>query len=129
MIYYTTVVTEIGVEVADLLDGGVLILYAHGAPPALAEVSVMHQVQDEILGPKPSVGSTITLGNLRTTVTAIGDTAWHKVKELGHVVINFNGSATAERPGEICVQPIVPELVKSILVRGCMVSVEDSCSF
>jgi glucitol/sorbitol PTS system EIIA component len=125
MIYYRTVVTEIGEEVADLLDGGVLILYAHGAPPALAEVSVLHQVQDEIMGHKPSVGSTIKLGDLQTKVTAIGDTAWHKVKELGHVVINFNASAIAERPGEMCVQTIDPELVKSALVRGCMVVVED----
>jgi PTS system glucitol/sorbitol-specific IIA component len=125
MIYYRTVVTEIGEEVADLLDGGVLILYAHGVPAALAEVSVMHQVQDEIVGHTPSVGSTIKLGGLQTTVTAIGDSAWHKVKELGHVVINFNASATAERPGEMCVQAIDPVLVKSALVKGCLVVVED----
>jgi len=125
MIYYRTVVTEIGEEVADLLDGGVLILYAHGAPPALADVSVLHQVQDEIIGHKPPVGSIIKLGDLQTKVTAIGDTAWHKVKELGHVVINFNASSTAERPGEMCVHPIDAELLKSALVRGCVVVVED----
>lgn len=125
MIYYRTAVTEIGEEVPDLLDGGVLILYAHGAPPALAEVSVLHQVQDEIMGQMPSVGSIIKLGDLQTTVTAIGDTAWHKVRELGHVVINFNASATAERPGEICVETIDSELVKAALVRGCLVTVED----
>ena len=44
MIYYSTTVTAIGEEVADLLEGGVLILYADGAPPALAEVSVQHLV-------------------------------------------------------------------------------------
>ncbi len=124
MICYITAVTEVGEEVADLLDGGVLILYAHGAPPALAEVSVLHKVQDAIVGHMPSVGSKIKLGNLQTTVTAIGDTAWHKVKELGHVVINFNASATAERPGEICVEAIDPELVKAALVRGCLIAVE-----
>jgi len=125
MIYYRTAVTEIGEEVADLLDGGVLILYAHGAPPALAEVSVMHQVQDEVIGHTPSVGSTVRLGDLQTTITAIGDTAWLKVKELGHVVINFNASAKAERPGEICVEAIDPEQVKAAMVRGCLIVVES----
>lgn len=125
MIYYRTVVTEVGEEVADLLDGGVLILYAHGAPPALAEVSVMHQVQDEAVGQTPSIGSVVRLGELKTTVTAIGETAWHKVRELGHVVINFNASTTAERPGEICVQALDSESVKAVLTQGCVLVVED----
>lgn len=125
MIYYRTVVTEVGEEVADLLDGGVLILYAHGVPAALAEVSVMHQVQDEAVGHIPSVGSIIRLGDLQTRVTAIGATAWHKVKELGHVVINFNASASAERPGEMCVEALDPELVKASMIRGCLVLIQD----
>lgn len=125
MIYYRTVITEIGEEVADLLDGGVLILYAHGAPPALAEVSVLHTVQEEMVGYSPSVGSVIKLGDLETKITAIGDTAWLKVKELGHVVINFNASNTAERPGEICVNAINPELVKATVTTGCQIIVED----
>lgn len=125
MIYYRTVLTEIGEEVADLLDGGVLILYAHGAPPALAEVSVMHTVQEEMVGYSPSVGSVVKLGDLETKITAIGDTAWLKVKELGHVVINFNASSTAERPGEICVNAINPELVKATVVTGCQIIVQD----
>ena len=124
MIYYRTVLTEIGEEVADLLDGGVLILYAHGAPPALAEVSVMHIVQEEMIGYSPSVGSIIKLGDLETKITAIGDTAWLKVKELGHVVINFNASETAERPGEICVDAIAPDLVKEVVITGCQIIVE-----
>ncbi len=125
MIYYRTVVTEVGEEVTDLLDGGILILYAHGAPPALAEVSVMHQVQDEVFGHTPSVGALIKLGNLQTRITAIGDTAWNKIKELGHIVINFNASTSAERPGEMCVHAVDTELIKSAVVKGCMVVVED----
>lgn len=124
MIYYRTVLTEIGEEVAELLDGGVLILYAHGAPSALAEVSVMHIVQEEMVDYSPSVGSVIKLGDLETKITAIGDTAWLKVKELGHVVINFNASDTAERPGEICVDAIAPDLVRAAVITGCQIIVE-----
>lgn len=123
MIYYRTLVTEIGEEVPNLLDGGLLVLYAHGAPRALAEVSVQHEVQDEAIGYTPSVGASIQIGGLSTRISAIGETAWHKVRELGHVVLNFNGAGTAERPGEICVDPIDLVQVRSRMVRGCQIVV------
>lgn len=105
MIYYSTTLTAIGEEVNDLLDGGVLILYADGAPAALAEVSVQHRVTVNVPLVAPPVGARITLGDLTTRVSAVGSSAWDKVRDLGHVVINFNGALNAERPGEICVEP------------------------
>lgn len=122
MSYYSTSVTAVGEEVADLLDGGVLILYADGAPQALAEVSIQHQVQEEVPGFVPAVGHQIVLGPLTTRITAIGDTAWKKVKDLGHVVLSFNGSSVAERPGEICVEPIDADAVKTVVVKGCLIA-------
>lgn len=124
MIFYRTVVTAVGDEVADLLDGGVLVLYADGAPPALAEVSVLHQVQDEIVGHTPSVGDALNLGSVHTRITSVGESAWRKVKELGHVVINFNGAPNAERPGEICVEPADLEIVKAIITKNCVITFE-----
>src|SRR6218665_58331 len=59
MIYYSTTVTGIGAEVPDLLDGGVLILYADGAPPALAEISVQHRVDGALPTPAPPVAAAI----------------------------------------------------------------------
>ena len=38
-----TRVTAIGPEVADLAESGVVILFADGSPPELAEVSVLHK--------------------------------------------------------------------------------------
>ena len=40
-VFLKTRVTEIGPEVADLAEGGVVILFADGSPPELAEVSVL----------------------------------------------------------------------------------------
>ncbi|MDR6423106.1 PTS system glucitol/sorbitol-specific IIA component [Paraburkholderia phenoliruptrix] len=105
MNYYRTVISSIGEEVQSLLEGGVLILYADGAPPELAEVSVLHRVQ-EASRDVPRIGSVLRIGEDSAVVTAVGSSAWNKVSELGHVVINFNGSQTAERPGEICVSEI-----------------------
>ena len=99
MNYYRTVISSIGEEVQSLLEGGVLILYADGAPPELAEVSVLHRVQ-EASRDVPRIGSVLRIGEDSAVVTAVGSSAWNKVSELGHVVINFNGSQTAERPGE-----------------------------
>ncbi len=97
-----TRITAIGPEVADLAEGGVVILFADGSPPELAEVSVLHTVLQGPSEDAPPVGASIAIGPIRADVTAVGATAWAKVREIGHVVISFNGAAEAERPGEIC---------------------------
>ena len=125
MIYYSTTVTAIGEEVADLLEGGVLILYADGAPPALAEVSVQHLVDGAVQLQPPPVGARIALGELSTRVTAVGSSAWNKVRDLGHVVINFNGAGTAERPGEICVEPLDSVSVSRQVHVGSTIVIAD----
>jgi PTS system glucitol/sorbitol-specific IIA component len=124
MHYYKTVISEVGPEVRDLLEGGVLILYAHGAPPELAEVSVLHRVeQAHPEAPRP--GSQLRIGEVNAVVTAVGPTAWHKVQEMGHVVINFNGSSTAERPGEICAQSIDPARLLTCIRSGTVIEIVD----
>lgn len=123
MIYYSTTVTQIGVEVHDLIDGGVLILYADGAPAALAEVSIQHKVEQESKQLAPPVGAQVQIGNLSARITAMGDTAWHKVTDLGHVVFSFNGATTADRPGEICTTPLDTEALKAILTAGCKLEI------
>lgn len=125
MIYYSTILTEIGEEVPDLLDSGVLILYADGAPAALAEVSVQHCVDGDTSLQPPPVGARITLGELTTRVSAVGSSAWDKVRDLGHVVINFNGAAQAERPGEICVEPRDSVAVRREVRSGGLIVIAD----
>lgn len=101
-----TRVTAIGPEVADLAEGGVLILFADGSPPELAEVSVLHKAEQGPSEGAPQAGASIEIGSLSATITAVGSSAWSKVREIGHVVINFNGAAEAERPGEICASEV-----------------------
>ncbi len=97
-----TVITEVGPDVADLVAGGVLILFAAGAPPELAEVSVLHAVEGEAAARQPTPGAELRIGPLTTTLTGVGALAWAKVRQLGHVVVNFNGLDIPERPGELC---------------------------
>jgi len=112
-----TRVTAVGPEVADLAEGGVVILFADGAPPELAEVSILHAVEGKPSDATPPVGAAIRIGDVSASITSIGDYAWQKVKDIGHVVITFNGSDQVERPGEICASEIdTAELVSALKV-------------
>jgi glucitol/sorbitol PTS system EIIA component len=120
--FLKTHITAIGPDVADLIEGGVLILFAEGAPPELAEVSVLHKVETAN-ATQPTIGSTIRVGDVRATITAIGDYAWQKVLDIGHVVINFNGAAFAERPGEICASEVSLADLMAGLKAGNVISI------
>ncbi|WP_309085351.1 PTS glucitol/sorbitol transporter subunit IIA [Chelativorans sp.] len=124
-LYLKTRITAVGPEVADLAEGGVLILFADGAPPELAEVSVLHAVQEGPLETPPSPGTPIRIGPLSAKVTAIGDTAWKKVREIGHVVISFNGASQAERPGEICATALDPAALVEALTAGAVIAIGE----
>ncbi|WP_435655203.1 PTS glucitol/sorbitol transporter subunit IIA [Brucella pituitosa] len=117
-IHLKTRITAIGPEVADLAEGGVLILFADGSPPELAEVSVMHVVEEGPEASAPAVGARITIGSLNAEITAVGDSAWQKVREIGHVVISFTGAQSTDRPGEICATEIAGEELVSVLKEG-----------
>ena len=124
MHYYKTVISEVGPEVRDLLEGGVLILYADGAPPELAEVSVLHRAE-QVHTEAPRSGAQLRIGEVSAVVTAVGPTAWNKVNEMGHVVINFNGSSVAERPGEICTQPVDTDALLACIRSGTVIEIVE----
>ena len=119
---YSTTISAVGEEAGDLLDQGVLILFADGAPPELAEVSVLHAVAQEATLP-PTHGDALRIGEESFRITAVGDTAWQKVAEMGHVVFSFNGADSAERPGEICIEPVPADRLRALLRPGATLAV------
>ena len=119
--FLKTTIKAIGPDVADLVENGVLILFAEGAPPELAEVSVLHKVDEIGAAPKP--GDKIMIGKLAATITAIGPAAWKKVQDIGHVVINFNDAKAAERPGEICATFLAPSDIMANLKAGHIITI------
>lgn len=118
-----TRVTSVGPEVADLAEGGVVILFADGSPPELAEVSVLHATEAGPSDGAPQKGASITLGNVAATITAVGETAWAKVREMGHVVISFNGAEETDRPGEICASAVDPTALVDALQSGTIITI------
>ncbi len=117
---YRTTIREIGTEAPELLDQGVLILFALGAPPELAEVSILHEA-DHADASAPVAGDALRIDGQLFRITAVGDTAWQKVSELGHVVFSFNGAAMAERPGEICVETATADRLRPLLRPGATI--------
>ncbi len=118
-----TRVTSIGPEVADLAEGGVVILFADGSPPELAEVSVLHRTEHGPSEDAPQTGASLSLGSVSATITAVGETAWSKVLEMGHVVISFNGATAAERPGEICASEVDTDALVAALETGAIITI------
>ncbi len=101
---YLTEFTELGPEVPEFLDMGLLILFKAGAPPELAEMSALHEPESFREEP-PRAGDTIVLDSRELRITAVGEKAWKNVRELGHVVLKFNGQeGETEMPGEIYVE-------------------------
>lgn len=117
-VHLRTLVTAVGPDVPDLLEGGVLILFADGAPPELAEVSVLHRVTEGPSDAPPPVGTSIRIGPVEARLTGLGDLAWAKVRDIGHVVINFNGAAEPERPGEIAASAVDGTALAAALSAG-----------
>ncbi len=100
---YLTEITEIGPEVPEFIEVGYLILFQAGAPPELAEMSVLHEPESPRDDP-PETGDILAIGDKELRITAVGERAWNNVRELGHVVFKFNGLDETELPGEIYVE-------------------------
>jgi PTS system glucitol/sorbitol-specific IIA component len=97
---YLTEVTELGPEVAEFMEAGLLILFQAGAPPELAEIAVLHEPISRREDP-PEPGDVLAIGPQEFRITAVGSKAWQNIQDLGHAVFRFSGSVEAELPGEI----------------------------
>jgi PTS system glucitol/sorbitol-specific IIA component len=117
-------VTKVGAEALELVEGAILILFADGASEELAEVSVLHRVEKPATEQSPAVGAELRVGPVSARLTAIGDFAWRKIGEIGHVVINFNGADFTPRPGEICASRIDLDALAAALTVGAEISIQ-----
>jgi glucitol/sorbitol PTS system EIIA component len=97
---YQTEVTEIGPEVAEFLEAGLLILFETGAPPELAEIAVLHEPSAR-REEAPEAGDVLVIEGHEFRITAVGYKAWQNVQQLGHAVFKFDGAAEPELPGQI----------------------------
>jgi glucitol/sorbitol PTS system EIIA component len=101
---YLTEITKIGPEVEELLgEAGTLVLFEEGAPPELAEMSVLHEHSERREEP-PEAGDVMVIDGEEFKITAVGDSAWKNMLQIGHASFKFNGAREVELPGEICLE-------------------------
>ena len=100
---YRTEIKEVGAEVGAFLEEKYLILFEFGAPPELAEMSVLHD-RSHMRKEPPVAGDVLSIGEKEFRVTAVGEKAWKNIGDLGHAVFVFNGAREVEMPGQICLE-------------------------
>ncbi|MGW4127252.1 PTS glucitol/sorbitol transporter subunit IIA [Amycolatopsis japonica] len=100
-VYYESTILRSGAEAQDMVDGGVVILYADPIPDALEEVSVVH-VPAAKPGREVRVGDIFRLGDAEVELTAVGDRADENLRTLGHIVVYLNpDEGTSLLPGAV----------------------------
>jgi PTS system glucitol/sorbitol-specific IIA component len=99
---YQMRVVEIGPLVPEFLEARILVFFKVGAPPELAEFSILHEPSDSFSDVE--TGDHIVIGEEDYQVTAIGEVANNNIRDLGHLVMKANGRNEPELPGDVCVE-------------------------
>lgn len=103
--YFQARVTRLGDEVADFVDGGVMIFFAEPVPDELAAVSVIHETLAQLTEPTILSGDTLVIGDSSATINAVGGQAAENLRTLGHLVVYIDPDPDAALlPGAVHVQ-------------------------
>jgi glucitol/sorbitol PTS system EIIA component len=122
---YLTEVKEIGPEVAEFLEAGLLILFETGAPPELAEIAVLHDPTTR-REEAPEPGDVLEIEGHEFRITAVGYKAWQNVGELGHAVFKFDGAPEPELPGQIHLEDQGAESLSEVIRPGARLQIRAS---
>lgn len=93
-VFFESAVTRLGHEATEMIEGGVLILFAEPVPEELADVSVLHMPTREPAHPMQP-GDVFCIGDTRLAITAVGGQADENLRSLGHLVLYLNPAADA----------------------------------
>jgi len=116
---WTTTITRIGPDAQEMLDAGVLILFAEPVPPALADVSVVHS-PDGAPQREIRVGDVFEVAGRDYPVDEVGEKATENLDELGHVVLYVNSVDQNLLPGAVHVrgEAVPPGVGDRIVLRS-----------
>ena len=102
MIKYEAEVTQIGTLVAEFINAGILVFFGEDAPPELVEFSIIHN--GSILEKDIAPGDSVVIDDHEFKVLAVGEVANTNFRNLGHLILKFNGKTKVELPGDVCVE-------------------------
>jgi glucitol/sorbitol PTS system EIIA component len=93
-------VTSIGEFAVEFMEEGVLVFFGQNAPEELQEHAVVHDSAHS-LTEDVVVGDTVRIGENHWKVLAVGNVANDNLRNLGHLVLKFNGLEEPEMRGDI----------------------------
>lgn len=96
---YKSTVTDLGEMVSEFLEENFVIVFNNNAPSAMAEVSVLHTIEQ--MSGIIEIGDQVKIGGNLFQVTALGEEANKTFSELGHCTFKFTGNDQVQLPGEI----------------------------
>lgn len=100
---YIANIVDIGSNVKDMLQDGLLILFDETAPEDLKPYCVITAGNND--SKEIKIGDQLTISDYTYQITAIGMVANENLSELGHVTLCFDGADEAQLPGHIHVTP------------------------
>lgn len=108
MVKFEAKVTTIGPYTQEFLDHNIIVLFGDNAPDELVEFSVIHD--GKTVHAPVEVGDVIQINDEQFSILAVGEVANDNFKNLGHLVLKFNGETEVEMPGDVCVEerPLPP---------------------
>ena len=98
---YQTTVTAVGPMAVEFAAEGILVFFGTDAPEELHDFAILHEHtpnEDDVVP-----GDTLEIAGVDYTVTGVGDVANDNLRNLGHLVVKFNGLTETELPGEVSV--------------------------
>lgn len=95
-------VFEIGPLVKEFIEAGILVFFGRDAPPELVEFSIIHD--GNLADQDVQQGDAFIINEQEFKVLAVGEVANTNFRNLGHIILKFNGRNVPELPGDICVE-------------------------
>jgi len=102
MMKYSATVLHVGPLVNEFTDAGILVFFGENAPQELYEFSVIHD--GTTLEAELEPGDIVSLDGEEYKILAVGEVANTNFRNLGHLVMKFNGKTKVELPGDVCVE-------------------------
>jgi len=102
LIKYSATILHIGPLVSEFTDAGILVFFGENAPEELYEFSVIHNgttLESDLV-----IGDFVSLDGEKYQILALGEVANSNFRNLGHLVMKFNGKTIVEMPGDVCVE-------------------------
>jgi len=96
---YKSTVTFLGEMVSDFLAEDFVIIFNDNAPSAMAEISVLHTIEE--MNGLIEIGDQIRIGENIFFATAVGSDANRTFSELGHCTLKFTGNTEVQLEGQV----------------------------